>query len=323
MIKTSICAFITCAAALAATCAVAGDESAGGRDSLQVNLACDLKDGSCVKGTPSIRTVSVRTDYAKLQLRLSSIRQLTVTSDHESVIIEMQNGDKISGVLDLPPFKLKTAFGVVELSIEHITKIGVSWVTGAAGQFSVGQGFSTEVNPSGPWSYGWTAKLGGQFKRFEHKWAVDDPPFSGWKDETAYPYVGFNPGNQATRQNPSTTVGPEQAFLHPGPGGECSVIRWTAPRAGWYRITGAFTGCAGYGGAPPTTTDVHVLCNGARAFDSFDSSLNLGGNGNEARFEISRDFQAGDKVDFVVGFGNGSHFCDTTGLEADVTPVPE
>ena len=62
--------------------------------------------------------------------------------------------------------------------------------------------------------------------------------------------------------------------LHPGPKGEYSVVRWTAPEAGTVEISTRFTGLA-----ERATTDVHVLHNGRALFDGL---VNVGAGGNSA-----------------------------------------
>lgn len=94
--------------------------------------------------------------------------------------------------------------------------------------------------------------------------------------------------------------------LHPGPGNEFSVVRWTAPAAGEVQIDAAFTGLAGR-----ATTDVHVL---HRGHSLVDGRLNLEGSPNDARFSKALAVAQGDTLDFVVGSGNNHYGGDTTGL---------
>ena len=94
--------------------------------------------------------------------------------------------------------------------------------------------------------------------------------------------------------------------FHPGPKGEYSVVRWTAPAAGAVDVTATFTGLA-----EKATTDVHVLHRGRALFDGL---LNLSGAPNEAGFHKTVTVAAGDTIDCVVGWGNGSYGGDTTGL---------
>ncbi len=93
---------------------------------------------------------------------------------------------------------------------------------------------------------------------------------------------------------------------HPGPTGEYSGVRWTAPKNGRTTITATFTGIAEH-----ATTDVHVLHNGHALFDG---AINLHGHGNSATFAKQLAVQKDDTIDCVVGFGNGSYGADSTAI---------
>lgn len=284
----------------------------------RTEFTCDLKEGSRIKGFPSIQAISVQTDYARLKLPVEQIRTATFSGNHEGVKFEMSNGDRISGALDLPPFKLKTALGEMEISVEQVTRISVAQIPEAGSDFNVSRDFSTNANPNGSWSYGWAMELDGSFEILSNKLPPSNFNIFGWKGVGEAPSAFIQSGSDGMHPFGTTTIEPGQVALHPGPDGEYSIIRWTAPQAGSYRITGNFTGLSGYNGAPPTTTDVHVLRNGKPLFESF---LNLHSKGNEAAFDVTPQLEAGDTVDFVVGFGNGSYGWDSTGLNVTLTPV--
>ena len=124
------------------------------------------------------------------------------------------------------------------------------------------------------------------------------------------PCVVFNTSNSVLSWN-GITWEPRSLSFHPGPKGEYSVVRWTAPTTGDYRIDSAFTGID-----EKTTTDVHVLHGGSSLFDGF---INLNGQGKRAEFKGAVRLEAGEALDFVVGYGNGTYEFDSTGLEAVVT----
>ena len=65
-----------------------------------------------------------------------------------------------------------------------------------------------------------------------------------------------------------------------------------------------------------TTTDVHLLASGRAVFDGW---INLHGQGPQAAYDGKLTVAKGDTLDCVVGFGNGTHTCDSTGLEFRVT----
>ena len=64
----------------------------------------------------------------------------------------------------------------------------------------------------------------------------------------------------------------------------------------------------------PTTTDAHVLHNGASLFDGFVNRLYAG-----PYFETTLAVQAGDTIDFVVGVGGNGFISDSTALDAVIT----
>jgi hypothetical protein len=132
------------------------------------------------------------------------------------------------------------------------------------------------------------------------------PGLAVWPPNTsAEPWVGVNT-TKATIQALGITWPAGHLAFHPGPNNEMSVVRWTAPAQGEAEVTVKFVGLA-----DKTTTDVHVVHNKAALFDG---QLNLNGAGNETHCEKKIAVAAGDTIDCVVGWGNGSHGGDTTGL---------
>lgn len=127
---------------------------------------------------------------------------------------------------------------------------------------------------------------------------------------TNEPCVTFNTSQDLLSWNGIHWAAQSLSF-HPGPKGEYSVVRWTAPAKGDYRIKSEFAGID-----EKTTTDVHVLQAGKPIFDSF---INLNGRGKTAPFDSSVHLDVGEAVDFVVGYGNGNWGYDSTGIQAGIT----
>jgi len=119
------------------------------------------------------------------------------------------------------------------------------------------------------------------------------------------PWVAKNRTDRVIRALGITWPAGWLAF-HPGPAGEYSVVRWTAPRDEEIGISASFTGIA-----ERASTDVHVLHNGQALFDGY-INLHEGGNASEFTKEIT--VRADDTIDSVVGFGNGSYGADSTAL---------
>jgi hypothetical protein len=125
------------------------------------------------------------------------------------------------------------------------------------------------------------------------------------------PWIVLNPENEPIATPFGFSWPPHQICMHPGPNGEFSVARWTAPVAGQIAISARFMGVPKI----PATTDVHVLHRGRALFDSL---LNLSGHPNSAVYSGRMVVAQGDTIDFVVGFGNQNYGGDTTSLEASL-----
>lgn len=95
----------------------------------------------------------------------------------------------------------------------------------------------------------------------------------------------------------------------PGPDGEYSVVRWTAPSAGLWDVSGEFDGQGS------TSSDVHILRNQHCVF-----SRNLN-NADTQVFTLTLSLHAGDTIDFAVGFGPDQNSdSDNTRLRAVILP---
>jgi hypothetical protein len=123
------------------------------------------------------------------------------------------------------------------------------------------------------------------------------------------PWVAINRTQQVIRAL-GITWPPAQLAFHPGPSGEYSVVRWTAPTDGTVEISTRFTGLA-----EKTTTDVHVLHNGQVLFSGL---LNLNDGGNVSNHAQNLSVKSNDTLDWVVGIGNASYGADTTAVAATV-----
>ncbi len=190
--------------------------------------------------------------------------------------------------------------------------------------------FSTSANPSplgNVFSYGAEPTLGGLFSLNTQPYTFTGNVSSavqGWAGtDNGFPYITKNVSNtNFVNVNGNTTivVVPGQLDLHPGPNGEYSILRFTAPATSTYSFSSMFSGVD----SNPTTTDVHVLLDGVAIANG---GINVNGGGNTA--SLTSPFVSlskGDTLDFAVGYGNGTYFNDSTGLYATVTSmaaVPE
>src|SRR6266567_5516880 len=160
----------------------------------------------------------------------------------------------------------------------------------ATGPFDVAADFSTNQNPNGVCSYGYSTRLGGPMTLHAERgnWAGLD----FWRTDISLgvPGVYFNAANHTVTNATGTVVlGPRQLSFHPGPNGEFCVIRFTAPTNGQYQVSGAFTGVDTNG----TTTDVHILVNGI----VINGVVNGFGQGSGPPFDLTASLKAGDRLD--------------------------
>ena len=125
-------------------------------------------------------------------------------------------------------------------------------------------------------------------------------------DPPSEPWVGVNATRDTVRALGITWPAGWLA-LHPGPGGEYSVVRWTAASAGEVAIEAVFTGIA-----ERATTDVHVLHNGRPLHDG---QINLAGAGN-------RDSFAGEVVVARVTRSTASSATATAATAPTARPWP-
>ena len=84
-----------------------------------------LTDGSRIVGVPADSAIELQTSYAKIELPYAKLKRVEISQGKKQVVVELLNGDRISGALPLDRLRLKTLFGEVELSREHIAGISV------------------------------------------------------------------------------------------------------------------------------------------------------------------------------------------------------
>ena len=113
------------------TAATVGTAWAGPeKEKAKIVLTLDLLDGSRVIGMSGIRTVPVQTPYARINIPLQQIRSIRMDENHQTASIELQNGDRIKGSMNLDPIELETAFGKVSIATDLIRTADVAWADG-------------------------------------------------------------------------------------------------------------------------------------------------------------------------------------------------
>ncbi len=157
----------------------------------------------------------------------------------------------------------------------------------------------TNGNPNGVWSYGWMATDFTGFTLFT-KTSLGDGVNPNWLRG------GGSDGTPAIWMNRTAGwlygVPPNHITLHPGPGTEPSVLRWTAPQTGYYSVVGKFL--AGDSG----TMQVGVRANDAWLWQATDSGS----------FNILHRATVGGSIDFVV---YGGYYSGNTPLELAITEL--
>ena len=186
--------------------------------------------------------------------------------------------------------------------------------------FSAASDFATTDNLTGVWRYGWSPTLGDNFTPYNTR-AKFTSTIDFWSQDnmssSVLATVSHNSTGSIDNSHPTITFQPNQLAFHPGANGEYSIIRWIAPETENYSLAATFTGLDHVG---PTTTDVHVFHNGNLLFSDL---INGFGDASAKSLSTNGIVEAGDIIDFVVGYGsNQTYWYDTTGLEATISTSP-
>lgn len=119
-----------------ATAATAGEQKA--EPVTHVRATLELKDGSRLVGEPAEKSLPMTLGFSKASIPLEMIRQCEIRPKDKSVVIHFQNGDRLTGTLDLEQVELETVMGKLSPSIEQIDRMTfTSW---REGNMPAGQG---------------------------------------------------------------------------------------------------------------------------------------------------------------------------------------
>ena len=182
--------------------------------------------------------------------------------------------------------------------------------------FDAVRDFSTNANPNGVWSYGWSTGLGAPFKLLTTL-AIFNPQDAGWWSGLPEPNSIFIDKNFSTAPvllsggNGDIVFDPDT--LHMDPEGDAVVTRFTAPYTTLYAVTGFFR-------IQDTVTHAHyvsVILNGTNTtFQAFTSGDPYA---TQYPFTFTTNLTQGDTVDFIVSCNNGDFSYLGTGLAATLT----
>jgi hypothetical protein len=197
---------------------------------------------------------------------------------------------------------------LVQNSFGSVASANATLAVGSA-DYNLTSAFSTNTNPNGNWSFGYSPTLGGAVTLYTDSGVDTSDSLNYWRfDSGGIPGVYYNTND--TVQGPaSVRLAPNQVTFHPGPSGQYSVIRFTVPASGPYALSAVFSGMDQTG----TTTDVHVLTNGVSTYDG-----TIAGFGALATDKTVLTLTQGETVDFVVGAGGNGYYYDSTGIAADL-----
>jgi hypothetical protein len=172
----------------------------------------------------------------------------------------------------------------------------------ARDEFSLTQGGTT-----GMWRYGSTANdASNAFVPYTLTRTADcgGSPANGW--------IFRNDGDQTPviyrYQATCNGTPPDSLHVHPGPSGQRTVLRWVAPVAGTYQLTGVLQRAN-----PNATTDLRILKNETTSL--FTGSIV---STYQQPFDFTVTVAANDTIDFSVGYGNGSYHSDGSTLNVTV-----
>ena len=108
---------------------LAGTATAWGREAAtkpEVQVVVELAGGSRLVGTPLDKSLHVKLDFMKADIPLDKIRQCEVRHKEERVILNLQNGDRLTGTLEMQQFKLKTVLGTLAPEFAQIDRLTIT-----------------------------------------------------------------------------------------------------------------------------------------------------------------------------------------------------
>ena len=209
------------------------------------------------------------------------------------------------------------------LSLPVAALLGLAALPAAAQTYSAANDFSdtsiTGVSSNGAWNYGYETTLGGALTLYNETFPLT-MDIRGLQSTNlpGDPSVFKNFSNH-TATDSDISLAPGQLAFHPGPTGQYSVVRFIAPQAGIYDLTGSFSSATTVG----ATTDVHILDNSITLLPLYSGEI-PSPSPADLQFSKSLVLASGDTIDFIVGEGtDGNYISDTTGLDATLTVAPE
>ena len=91
-----------------------------------LRVVLDMADSSRLVGTPAEKSLRVNTEYMKGEIALAKIRQCDVRHQEERVVLTLQNGDKLTGILEMDKFRVVTSLGKLAPEFAQIDRLTFS-----------------------------------------------------------------------------------------------------------------------------------------------------------------------------------------------------
>jgi hypothetical protein len=110
-------------------------KDAGAEKKASLHVVLEMSDGSRLVGTPAEKALRVNTEYMKVEIPLVKIRQCEIRHQEERIILTLQNGDKLTGILETHQFRLGTSSGKLAPEFAQIDRM--TFTTAPPKQFEV------------------------------------------------------------------------------------------------------------------------------------------------------------------------------------------
>ena len=212
-----------------------------------------------------------------------------------------------------------------------ITEAPTSWEVEDFADPSINNNGMPGTNPSGVWSYGYESVMGQNFQLLTQP--VQPSTFNpnldlnGWAGGPNDPGIVHNvnaqPWNNSAYNYPyPITIPPRGVVVGPSPACEFSVVRFTAPYAGRYKINGQFDALDGHSvNGLEENVVVYMVVNNVTTPPFYSGALHPVVGQKTASFtpKVTGMLAAGSTIDFIVGCGPNSDFWfGSTGLRGVV-----
>jgi hypothetical protein len=175
-----------------------------------------------------------------------------------------------------------------------------------AAAFDATADFSITNNPDGVWSYGYSAEGGADYAMTTFNRPIENNTGEGWVyNNMVAPDIYKN-----TTDTTIDNVKPGQISLHPGPTPfeQFSILRFTAPAAGTFEVTGQF-----FAGDIGSMNGSIVL-----AGDFLHPLQFFAATTDESIFTpLNLNMTQGETLDFVVG-NNGNYYYGNTPVQVEI-----